>query len=301
MGEEIEIPVPWGHISGKMSGSPSGQVVLGLHGLQDNAGTFDRLFPQLPKGFLYVAIDLPGHGKSSHFERGLPLVYMHYIFSIKLVVDFYKWDTVILIAHSFGAQLSTLFTAFYPERCQKLILLDGLTPKLVTNEGIIKHYRRHFDEMEDAERTIFTKNPPSHTYEEALNRFMNNRISKLTRESAEILIKRSLINSGHGVRFSTDQRLKKLFGYPLNHEQLLTVIRSIKCPCLLIIAKDSCNFLQDRLGLEFYAHLESLDLVQELPNFTLKIVEGNHDVHLNNAPLVARHATKFLLFSKSSL
>lgn len=275
--------------------------MLGLHGLQDNAGTFDRLFPELPKGFLYVAIDLPGHGKSSHFERGLPLVYMHYVFSVKLVIDFYKWNKVILLAHSFGAQISSLFAAIYPERCQKVILLDSLLPIMTNNENIVKYYRRHFDEMEKVENIIITKTPPSHTYEEALNRFMTNRNRQLTPECAEILIKRSLVKSGNGVRFSNDQRLKKLFRYPLNQEQMVTFLQNIQCPCLLIIANDTYNLLLNRLGIEYNAYLEKLDLAKELPNFSFKIIDGHHYVHLINPSLVAKHVAEFLLFSKSAL
>ena len=41
-----------------------------MHGYMDNAGTFDRLIPLLPDKFYVVAIDLPGHGFSSHVPYG---------------------------------------------------------------------------------------------------------------------------------------------------------------------------------------------------------------------------------------
>ncbi|CAG7817538.1 unnamed protein product [Allacma fusca] len=68
---EIAIQVPWGHVSGKTWGDVNGIPVLGLHGWTDNAGTFDRLAPLLPKSLYFVAIDLPGHGRSSHHPEGL--------------------------------------------------------------------------------------------------------------------------------------------------------------------------------------------------------------------------------------
>ncbi|KAK9507833.1 hypothetical protein O3M35_007607 [Rhynocoris fuscipes] len=298
---EIRIPVPWGHISGKQSGLQGGPIVLCLHGLQDNAGTFDRLIPLLPKNFQYIAIDMPGHGKSSHFDRGVPLVYMNYVFSIKLIVDYYKWNKIILLSHSFGAQISIIFAGLYPEFCEKIVLLDGLTTMLVKDRSIVKHYRRHFDEMQEVENLLNSKEPPSHSYEQALNRFINNRFSPISKESAKILMKRSLVKSGDGYRFSTDQRLKKLFRYPLNQEQFTTILENIRCPCFLIIAKDTFNLMLSRFEGDYNAYLKRLDLAQLLPNFTFKIVDGAHDVHLDNAPLVADNVTGFLLFSKSSM
>ena len=41
--------------------------VLGLHGWMDNCGTWDLIAPMLPLSEIdFLAIDLPGHGLSSH-------------------------------------------------------------------------------------------------------------------------------------------------------------------------------------------------------------------------------------------
>ena len=44
---------------------------MGLHGLMDNLGTFDRLLgATFPPGHRLVAIDYPGHGLSSPLPPG---------------------------------------------------------------------------------------------------------------------------------------------------------------------------------------------------------------------------------------
>lgn len=69
--EEVQIDVPWGVIAGKWYGDREQQPVLAIHGWQDNAGTFDRLLPLLPQCIPILAIDLPGHGLSSHYPTGM--------------------------------------------------------------------------------------------------------------------------------------------------------------------------------------------------------------------------------------
>ena len=68
--KDVKIPVPWGHIAGKEWGSPSGEPWIALHGWLDNCGSFDTLLPHFPENHRIIAIDMPGHGFSSHFPEG---------------------------------------------------------------------------------------------------------------------------------------------------------------------------------------------------------------------------------------
>jgi pimeloyl-ACP methyl ester carboxylesterase len=69
---EMKIPVPFGYIAAKVWGSLNENSIrtIAMHGYMDNAGTWDRLIPLLPDQFYIVAIDLPGHGFSSHVPYG---------------------------------------------------------------------------------------------------------------------------------------------------------------------------------------------------------------------------------------
>lgn len=80
---------------GKWWGPIDQQPIVALHGWQDNAGTFDKLIPLLPSNVAILAIDLPGHGLSSH----LPIGQFYYIFwdgliNLRRVVKHYKWNKV---------------------------------------------------------------------------------------------------------------------------------------------------------------------------------------------------------------
>ncbi|KAB0800056.1 hypothetical protein PPYR_07936 [Photinus pyralis] len=123
---EFEIPVPWGHIAAKSWGNEKNQLVFMIHGNMDNTGSFDRLISHLPDTFYYIAFDLPGHGKSSHFPGNMPLHEINDMFSVNMVVNYINREKIILIGHSRGGQLTMLFSQFFPEHVLRLVLIDAV-------------------------------------------------------------------------------------------------------------------------------------------------------------------------------
>ena len=69
-GFQFEIPVPWGHLSGKEWGNEDGEPWIALHGWLDNCGTFDTLLPLFPRTQRVICFDFPGHGWSSPYPKG---------------------------------------------------------------------------------------------------------------------------------------------------------------------------------------------------------------------------------------
>ncbi|XP_012062902.1 PREDICTED: probable serine hydrolase [Atta cephalotes] len=83
--KEIEIPVPWGKVAGKLWGSQNKQPILALHGWQDNAASFDNIAPLIMKNIPVLAIDLPGHGLSSWLPPGFMYSELIYFLLIKRI------------------------------------------------------------------------------------------------------------------------------------------------------------------------------------------------------------------------
>ncbi len=79
VGEEIQLAVPWGNVAGLAYGPSDGDPVLGLHGWLDNANTFIEVAKYLTPGIRFVAIDLPGHGFSSHKPPGSSYTMFNYV------------------------------------------------------------------------------------------------------------------------------------------------------------------------------------------------------------------------------
>jgi len=289
--EELEIPVPWGSVAAKAWGDKSADLILMVHGQNDNAGTFDRLIPSLPSEFYYVCIDLPGHGKSSHFPAYIPLQTIHMVFTYKIVVDYLQRDKLIIIGHSWGGQIGMIFTQLYPEYILKLILLDTFCLYPVTIHYFKQFLTERFEETIKINQKIATGKPPSYTYDEALNRLLNARMyGKLNEEAAKALLKRALIPMEDGkFRFSNDMRLKNSISMLYGEKFVKNLIKQypITCPILIIIASDSLPTLE---------YLKPLvkEMQKKNKECVIKKVKGNHDVHNNQPEVVVPLINGFL-------
>ena len=101
---------------------------LALHGWLDNAASFIPLMRQLPAEEQWIAIDLPGHGRSYHRPEGATYPLLDWLLDLDELVDALGWDEFDLVGHSLGAAICALYTAVRPERVQRLLMIEGLGP-----------------------------------------------------------------------------------------------------------------------------------------------------------------------------
>lgn len=246
--------------------------------------------PLLPKDYYYVCIDLPGHGGSTHFPASTPLEFINYLGSIKLVVDHFGWSELDYLGHSFGGQLGSWFAGVYPEHVRGLIVLDTMGPRPVEMNDTLAAVRSRIDEAQSLHRRQTGRQPPTYTFDEAIEKMKTGRPSKLTDVSARVLAQRGLVRVDGGENkytFVSDQRLKLAF-YPLmtfdQHKQILC---NVSCPVIFVLADENCSrystYLKD--AYEFYSRRS---------NVTIRVVSGDHDVHLNYPDRVFKHVADFL-------
>ena len=98
------------------------------------AGSFDTLIPLLPKDLRILAIDTPGHGLSDHFPPDIAYNFMDSLVAIERLAAQLKWSKFSFLAHSLGGCAAMMYTSIFPEKVEKLILLDILrvTPTITT-------------------------------------------------------------------------------------------------------------------------------------------------------------------------
>lgn len=293
---EISFPLQWGVIRGRVWGPDNGYPVLCLHGWADNCGSFNTLIPLLPKECRYVAIDLAGHGLSSHRPPGVYFAFSTYIADIHKVIHYLNWTKFSIIGHSLGGHIAGMFSALYPMMVDAIILLDaaGFVPREAAD--IYKSRSDAVHKMLQYERKTDLK-PRVYTYEKAMERLLAANPT-LSEQSVRILLERGLTAVDGGFVFSRDLRLNLDAVVQCTEEESFQLVKRIR-PCGLIVLADKGILI--RFNLKHQQRLSRLFQGHRDRNHKVVTVPGDHHVHLNNPECVAPHISEFLqttVFSK---
>lgn len=289
--EEIQIPVPWGFISGKLWGSNDKQPILAIHGWQDNAGTFDTLAPLLSSNLPILSIDLPGHGYSSQLPQG-QFYYLFWdgVIILRRIVKHYKWNKVKLMGHSLGGAISFLYAAAYPNEVDMIISLDIASPSVRDITKLVTVTGEHIDKFLKYE-DLTLDNIPCYDYNEMIKIVENAYEGSINKDGAQILMKRGMQKSftSGTYYFSRDPRLKVSSLGLLSLDLVLAYASQIKCAYLNIRAVPGMTF-------EAADHYQKvLDKIKEKARvFEYHEVQGTHHVHLNNPERIAPIVKNFL-------
>ena len=125
--KNLRIPIGHGlNVAFQRWGAGNTKKVLCLHGWLDNSNSFAFLGPYLAEKCQVecVAIDFVGHGQSDHFHEFN--TFSIFATHTKAVLDALGWEKPHIVGHSMGANASVLFAGSFPERVDKLILIEGL-------------------------------------------------------------------------------------------------------------------------------------------------------------------------------
>lgn len=194
--EEVKIPMPWGHVSGKWWGSKDVRPVLCIHGWQDNAGTFDTLIPLLPKHLSYLSIDIPGHGHSSWYPDGMNYQPFDYVNVINIIRKEYGWENVSLMAHSMGSIVAFNYCGLYPDRVDMMIGIDALKSHIRNKERVAPVLEYCYNNLLVAdERNRNKSEPPSYSFEETVKKLNEATNGSVTPETCNYILRRNLRKS----------------------------------------------------------------------------------------------------------
>ncbi|XP_055599135.1 probable serine hydrolase [Uranotaenia lowii] len=289
--EPVEIPTPHGHISGYRYGPKHIRPILLIHGYGDNSGSFERLMPLLPPDGAYLAIDLPGHGRSSRIPNGCIYYMTDTVLIILRIMKFYDWSKVSLICHSLGAMMSYSFIGMFPDKVDLLIGLDALQPSF---PGDIMEQHGYFllRVFSADEAYIRGDKPNEYSYEELIEKIHVNRSYVIPRELCSHILHRDIKEStGQGGKFylQQDNRTKSVMFLGWSKEINKRTAEKISCPVLVIRAMDSMIF-----GDEEEAE-ELLEITKiRNPHSSFLRATGNHYMHLVDAERTASIITAFL-------
>ena len=259
-------------------GSEYGSPLVAVHGWLDNAASFIHLGSELP-GFRWIALDLPGHGHSDYRPPGSVYHFTDYIGDLHRATWDLGLDRFILVGHSLGAGISAAFTAAFPGRVEKLVLIDGIGPISGRDDDSLGQLRKsmaHFEEPEQSAARVY----PS--WEFLVRRRLE--AGDIARHSVETLLSRGAVEQEDGVRVLSDGRLKQHSPIYMSQAKVLSILGGISCPALLVLAEQGLVHSRKSTGERIRA-VESLKVAR---------VPGAHHVHLDDPGIVAAELVKFL-------
>ena len=267
-------------LAAEVWGAAGERPVLASHGWLDNAGSFELLAPHLP-GCEIVALDLAGHGFSDFRSPDSAYNLWQDVGDLLDVANELGWQRCTLLGHSRGAGISLLFAAAFPERVDKLILLEGGVPLTAEPDEApagLADALREARALRGKAGRVFTQRETA-IAERAAG------FSKVTPAAAEVLARRSLREVPGGYRWHADQRLKAQSELRLTAEHARAFARRVTAPVLLLLATESP--FADR---PLYRELPSL-----IPNIEVDRVAGRHHFHLEGSERsIAERIQRFL-------
>lgn len=108
-------------------GAPDAPPLVLVHGGRDQKRSWDRVAARLSQRYRVIAHDLRGHGESDWVSDGDYGV-MDHVFDLASLVDHLGLETLTLIGHSLGGNITLRYAGLFPDRIEKLVAIEGLGP-----------------------------------------------------------------------------------------------------------------------------------------------------------------------------
>ena len=269
-------------LHGLSFGHEQDPILLCIHGWLDNAASFQSLIPLIKNRYV-IAIDLSGHGFSSHKTPDAHYHFIDWVYDLLKLSEHNQWKAIDVVGHSMGAMISCAFAAAFPEKVKSLTLIDAIgfitTHAEDTTAQLRKGMLSRF-KSEAPPTATFTddsvKQPKkSHSRQSAINaRVM---VSDLSIEHASILVDRGLIKEGQGYIWRTDSRLRNVSPYRLTPLQADNIVKNIQCPVQVIYGDKGMHMAV--AGIKHYSPM--------LPQLTSHALVGGHHVHMEQTEQTA--------------
>lgn len=260
-------------------GTPGGRRVLALHGWLDNAASFGPLAAQLP-GYDWVALDFAGHGHSAHRPPHGWYPFLDHLDDVAAALRELGWERCTLVGHSMGGAVASVFAAAWPERVERLVMIESAGPVSRRGTGALEQLRTALREREDYDpqrRRVF----PDVRAAIAARR----QAGGLSEPVARLLMERNLVDTADGVALRIDARMRISSAARFEEETVLAWLRGIACPTIAIAADPPFVAFDPQVRAQRLACIADVCVV-ELP--------GNHHLHMEDPAPVAAAIRTFL-------
>ncbi|MGB3727070.1 MAG: alpha/beta hydrolase [Glaciecola sp.] len=250
-------------------------AVIFLHGYLDNANSFASLLPLL-QSMPCLAIDMAGHGKSSHRSADAHYHLVDYAYDLHCLIDSLPMRKVILVGHSLGGIVSSIYASTQPAKLAGFIAIETAGPLSQDANTSAEQIRDSFASRDKAYDAI--KQPNS------LAQLVKARcaMSDLNAQHAEQILSRNVCvttaeNGSESLQWRTDKRLRTKSCMRLTEAQAVDIVTNIRVPRAVILGSEGFDKVKRIIS-------ERDELFKNTAMFTC---DGGHHVHLDSPESVA--------------
>ena len=276
--KELQLAGLTGKMAGLAMGSQSGNPIVAIHGWLDNAASFEPLANELDRHH-WICLDLPGHGKSEYRPPGSIYHFTDYVADVFCAIKSMQLEKFILVGHSLGAGIAATFAATFPDKVDRLVLIDGIGPISGEQDETLGQLKKSM--------AFLTKNrnnaPRIYSSWEGLvaKRLLAGQIEK---SSAEILLRRGTRVEAEKITVLSDERLKQHSPIYMSQEKVISILNGITAPTQLIIAEQGLIGSRDSTRARIPA----------IKNLSVVRTPGGHHLHMDKAAEVGVIVESFL-------
>lgn len=264
------VETAFGTIAGLRTAETGAPRVLALHGWLDNAASFVPLSEHL-RGIDLVAIDLPGHGASTHLPLAADYLLVTFARAAFAAADALGWERFALLGHSLGGVVASIMASAQSRRIERLLLIEALGALTEQEERTTQRLRDAFN----AQRTLRDKQlrvfPDIAT---AARARLQGGTGDLGEAAAQLLVERGLRKVDGGFVWRSDPRLTMPTAVRMSEAQSRNLVANIECTTRVIYADPPQSYFPDALRRERAALLRDGELV---------VIPGSHHLHMDDA------------------
>jgi pimeloyl-ACP methyl ester carboxylesterase len=214
----------------------SDHTVLLVHGFLDFAWGWDDVAQRLAAAGLHViAPDMRGHGDSDRVGRGGYYHFMDYVADLAEVVRLTARPRLSLCGHSMGGGIAAYYAGVFPERVQRLALLEGVNAPEHPMEPV-----RAAAWVDAWTRIASSPAKPGHASIDVCAERLRKNDPRLTPELARWLAERGTRQREDGsFEFKHDPLHLTVGPYGFAVDVAARFWRRVACPTLLVEGEDS--------------------------------------------------------------
>ncbi|MGL4219784.1 MAG: alpha/beta fold hydrolase, partial [Shewanella sp.] len=241
---QVQFVLPHIKLSGRLWGTKDKPLILALHGWLDNANSFEPLADYL-SDYQILAIDWPGHGFSAHRPGHYPLHWIDYLYDLDALLAVLPQKPQVIMGHSLGGIVASAYTAAFPEKVNKLILIEALSPLFESASQAKSRLRKSFYQHE---KFLAQKHKQIRSYD-SIDTAVKARVhlTGLAEPWCHLLLERNMQATSDGVVWRSDPRLRLDSPMRLTFEQVDALMQNIPVSTLLICGKQGFSQLHAAL------------------------------------------------------